>query len=81
MLKKVLSKLRKSDPPEGGFPIGKVIRVESPHHPYTVLIVDRRYSDIMGFEYCALVGDKTHEWLTHATIEKIIESSAKYTKV
>ena len=82
MIKKIFKKFyKKHKEPDFGFPIGKFINVESPHHPYTVLIVDRRYSDLMGFEYRTLVDGKIHEWLSHSVIKKIVETSAKYSKV
>ena len=82
MIKKIFKKFyKKNMEPNFGFPVGKVIHVESPHHPYTVLIVDRRYSDLMGFEYRTLVDGKMHEWLSHSVVEKIIETSAKYSRL
>ena len=36
---------------------------------YTIMIIERRYTHALGYEYTALVDGELQEWLTHSVIE------------
>ena len=64
--------------PSGGFLPGKVVHYRSPKEGQRpILVVERRYSEAMGFEYSLLIDGQMFEWITHSVLENFIDSSAK----
>ena len=78
MLKDNTDKRGVNKVPSGGYSPGKVIRYKSPKEGQkTVLVVEKRYSKAMGYEYSLLINGEIFEWITHSVLENFIDSSAK----
>ena len=57
---------------------GKVIHYQTPRGgTQSMLVVEVRHSEAMGYEYSLLINGEIFEWLTHSVLENFIDSSAK----